>query len=479
MDALQFIENRTFAEIAVGDTATLTRTLRAQDLTLFALVSGDTNPAHVDADFAAADRFHGLVAHGLWGGSLISAVLGTALPGPGTVYLSQSLRFLHPVKVGDAVTARVTVRERDAARGRLVLDCACLNGLGETVITGEAEVIAPTEKVRRPRVLLPEVHLHERGAQWRRLVEAAAGLAPIRTAVVHPCDALSLTGALAARRAGLIEPVLIGPPAKVEAAAAAAGETLDGIERVAAPHSHAAAEQAVALARAGAVAALMKGALHTDEILEPAVHKETGLRTERRMSHVYALDVPHYPKPLFLTDAAVNIAPTLEQKRDIVRNAIDLCRALRLASPKVAILSAVETVSMRIASTLDAAALCKMAERGQIEGGLVEGPLAFDNAVSREAAAAKGLASPVAGDADVLVAPDLVSGNMLAKQLIHLAGADAAGLILGARVPIVLTSRADRAEARVASCALAQLFVHRARSVVGEVVGEGGGETAG
>ncbi len=308
------------------------------------------------------------------------------------------------MKVGDAVTARVTVRERDVARGRLVLDCACLNGLGETVITGEAEVIAPTEKVRRPRVLLPEVHLHERGAQWRRLVEAAAGLAPIRTAVVHPCDALSLTGALAgvAGRADRARPDRAAR--KVEAAAAAAGETLDGIERVAAPHSHAAAEQAVALARAGAVAALMKGALHTDEILEPAVHKETGLRTERRMSHVYALDVPHYPKPLFLTDAAVNIAPTLEQKRDIVRNAIDLCRALRLASPKVAILSAVETVSMRIASTLDAAALCKMAERGQIEGGLVEGPLAFDNAVSREAAAAKGLASPVAGDADVLVA---------------------------------------------------------------------------
>ncbi|KQQ13531.1 enoyl-CoA hydratase [Methylobacterium sp. Leaf123] len=468
MDALHFIENRPFAEIAVGDTAALTRTLKAQDLTLFALASGDTNPAYVDADYAAGDRFHGIVAHGLWGGSLISAVLGTVLPGPGTVYLSQSLQFLFPVKVGEAVTARVTVRERDAARARLVLDCVCMNGRGEAVITGEAEVIAPTEKVRRPRVLLPEVHLHERGAHWRRLVEAAAGLTPIRTAVVHPRDALSLAGALAARRAGLIEPVLIGPPAKVEAAAIAAGETLDGIERVAAPHSHAAAEQAVALARAGKLAALMKGALHTDEILAPALHKVTGLRTERRMSHVYALDVPHYPKALFLTDTAVNIAPTLAEKRDIVQNAIDLCRALGLALPKVAILSAVETVSMRLTSTLDAAALCKMAERGQIEGGLVEGPLAFDNAVSREAAAAKGLASTVAGDADVLVAPDLVSGNMLAKQLIHLAGADAAGLILGARVPIVLTSRADRTGARVASCALAQIFVHRARPVAGE-----------
>ncbi|ACL55451.1 bifunctional enoyl-CoA hydratase/phosphate acetyltransferase [Methylobacterium nodulans] len=462
MEPLQYIENRTLAEIRVGDTASLTRTLKPQDISLFAVVSGEVNPAHLDKDYAEADRFHGVIAHGLWGGSLISAVLGTELPGPGTIYLGQSLRFLRPVRVGDAITARVTVREKDAARARLILDCTCLNAQGEAVITGEAEVLAPTEKVRRPRVLLPEVHLHERGAQWRRLIAAAQGLAPIRTAVVHPCDAVSLRGALAGAQAGLIAPVLVGPRGKIAAAAEAAGLSLDGLEIVDAPHSHAAAERAVALARAGTVAALMKGALHTDEILAAAVRKETGLRTERRMSHVYALDVPHYPKPLFITDAAVNIAPTLEEKRDIVQNAIDLCRALGLAQPKAAILSAVETVSMKLGSTLDAAALCKMAERGQITGGIVDGPLAFDNAVSREAAATKGLASAVAGDADILVAPDLVSGNMLAKQLIHLAGADAAGLILGARVPIILTSRSDSAEVREASCALAQLFVHRA-----------------
>lgn len=462
MEPLRFIENRTFDEIAVGDTASLTRTLQAQDISLFALASGDVNPAHLDRDYAATDRFHGVIAHGLWGGALISAVLGTELPGPGTIYLGQTLRFLHPVRIGDAVTARVTVREKEAADQRVRLDCVCLNAQGETVITGEAEVLAPTEKVRRPRVLLPEVHLHERGVHWNPMIETARRFAPAPTAVVHPCDAASLEGAYAAREAGLIVPVLVGPRRKIEAAARATGLALDGIAIVDAPHSHAAAERAVSLARAGQVAALMKGALHTDEILAAVIPRERGLRTERRMSHVYALDVPSYPKPLFLTDAAVNIAPSLEQKRDIVQNAIDLARALGIAQPKVAVLSAVETVSTKLVSTLDAASLCKMAERGQITGGLVDGPLAFDNAVSRAAAVAKAIVSPVAGDADILVVPDLVSGNMLAKQLIHLAGADAAGILLGARVPIVLTSRADSPQVRLASCALAQLFAHRA-----------------
>lgn len=461
MEPPRFIENRTFDEIAVGDTASLTRTLQAQDISLFALASGDVNPAHLDRDYAATDRFHGVIAHGLWGGSLISAVLGTELPGPGAVYLSQSLRFLHPVRIGDTVTARVTVRAKEAADQRVRLDCVCLNAQGETVITGEAEVLAPADKVRRPRVLLPEVHLHERGVHWKPMIAAARRFAPALTAVVHPCDAVSLEGARAAREAGLIVPILVGPRSKIEAAARAAGLVLDGIEIVDAPHSHAAAEKAVSLARAGRVTALMKGALHTDEILAAAIARATGLRTERRMSHVYALDVPSYPKPLFLTDAAVNIAPSLEEKRDIVQNAIDLARALGIAQPKVAILSAVETVSTKLGSTLDAAALCKMAGRGQITDGLVDGPLAFDTAISRAAAAAKALVSPVAGEADILVVPDLVSGNMLAKQLIHLAGADAAGLLLGARVPIILTSRSDSPEVRLASCALAQLFAHR------------------
>jgi phosphate acetyltransferase/phosphate butyryltransferase len=459
---MQYIENRTYDEIAVGDSAELTRTLKPQDIELFAVMSGDVNPAHVDADYARTDMFHGVIAHGMWGGALISAVLGTELPGPGTIFLDQSLKFEAPVGLGDTVTVRVEVSEKQA-KGRLLLACTCLNQDGTMVIEGIAKVIAPREKVRRPRVVLPEVHLHVQGAQYARLIAQTEPLDPVRTAVVHPCDALSLTGALDAAHQGMIAPVLVGPRARIEAAAKEAGRSLDGFEIMDTPHSHAAAATAVALVRSGRVAALMKGSLHTDELMEAVVDATLGLRTERRMSHVYVLDVPTYPKPLLITDAAINIYPDLAIKRDIVQNAIDLALALGIALPKVAILSAVETVNPRIASTLDAASLCKMADRGQITGGLLDGPLAFDNAISPAAVAAKGIVSDVAGVADILVAPDLEAANMMAKQLIYLAGADAAGIVLGARVPIILTSRADSPMSRLASCALAQLFIsHKA-----------------
>lgn len=457
---MQFIENRTFDEIRIGDSAEQSRVLRLEDIEIFAAMSGDVNPAHVDAEYALSDRFHRVIAHGMWGGALISAVLGTELPGPGTIYLNQNLSFRRPVGLGDRVTVRVTVSAMDPVSHKVTLDCLCSNQDGLPVITGQAEVIAPTEKVRRPRVVVPELHLHTAGARHRALIAAAAKLAPVRTAVVHPCDALSLQGALEAATAGLIVPVLVGPRAKIEAAAQATGQSLDGVELIDVPHSHAAAERAVALVREGCVQALMKGKLHTDELMEPMVDRATGLRTERRMSHIFALDVPHYAKPLFITDAAINIFPDLDTKRDIIQNAIDLARALGLARPKVAILSAVETINPKIPSTLDAAALCKMWERGQISGGVLDGPLAFDNAVSKAAAEAKGITSEVAGDADILVVPDLEAGNMVAKQLIHLAGADAAGIVLGARVPVILTSRSDGAQSRLASCALAQLYTH-------------------
>lgn len=461
MNSMQYIENKTFDEIAVGDSAEIVRTLKREDIELFAVMSGDVNPAHVDAEFAKSDLFHKVIAHGMWGGALISAVLGTELPGPGTIYLNQSLSFRRPVGLGDTVTVRVTVREKKPEKKRLVLDCQCVNQAGETVIEGEAEVIAPTDKVRRPRTLLPEVHLHERGARYRTLIEATRDLAPVRTAIVHPCDVLSLSGALEAADQGLIVPVLVGPRQRIAATAAEAGRDLGDAEIVDAPHSHAAAQAAVALAREAKVEALMKGKLHTDELMSAVVDREHGIRSERRVSHVYALDVPHYPKPLFVTDAAINIYPSLDDKRDIVQNAIDLAHALGLAMPKVALLSAVETVSPKIASTVEAAALCKMADRGQIEGGLIDGPLAFDNAISKAAAKTKGIVSPVAGDADILVAPDLEAGNMMAKQLIYLAGAEAAGVVLGARVPIMLTSRSDDMLCRLASAALVQLFIRR------------------
>jgi phosphate acetyltransferase len=458
---MQFIENKTFDELKIGDSAELTHALRKQDVELFAVMSGDANFAHIDSGYAKSNLFHDVIAHGMWGGALISAVLGTELPGPGTIYLNQTLNFRRPVGLGDTVTVRVKVREKIPDKKRVVLDCECVNETGEVVITGEAHVIAPTQKVRRPRVMLPEVHLHERGRHFQRLMKTAQKNPPIRTAVVHPCDDLSLAGAIEAKKAGLIVPILVGPVVKVRRAAEQAGLDLGGIELIDAPHSHAAAARAVALARDGRVEALMKGALHTDEVMGAVVHPETSLRTERRISHIFVLDVPHYPKPLLVTDAAVNIYPDLDDKRDIVQNAIDLAHAIGIKHPKVAILSAVETVYPKIKSTIEAAAICKMADRGQITGGIVDGPLAFDNAVSKSAAETKHIVSPVAGDADILVVPDIEAGNMVAKQLIYLAGADAAGIVLGARVPIMLTSRADNVLARTASCALAQLFVHR------------------
>ncbi len=294
-----------------------------------------------------------------------------------------------------------------------------------------------------------------------RLVTAARRYAPLRTAIVHPVDAVSLLGAIEAERARLIVPVLIGPERRIRSAARAARIDLADHAIVPTEHSHAAAARAVQMAHRGEVDAIMKGALHTDELMHCVVDPEKGLRTERRVSHVFAIDAPHYPRLLFITDAAVNISPSLDDKRDIVQNAVDLARALGVHTPRVAILSAVELVTSKIKSTLDAAALCKMADRGQITGGFLDGPLAFDNAVSRAAAATKSITSRVAGRADIFVVPDLEAGNMLAKQLEYLAGAELAGIVLGARVPIMLTSRSDDARSRLASCAIAVLHAQR------------------
>jgi phosphate acetyltransferase len=296
-----------------------------------------------------------------------------------------------------------------------------------------------------------------KGRHHQALIEKTRGLAPLRTAVVHPVDTVSLAGAIEAAKERLIVPVLVGPEAKIRAGAKAAGLDLEGYELVSTEHSHAAAALAVVLACDHKVEALMKGSLHTDEFMGAIVHEEK-LHTARRMSHVFVIDCPDYPRPLFVTDAALNIYPTLEDKVDIVQNAIDLAHALGIALPKVAILSAVETVTPKIKSTIDAAALCKMADRRQITGGILDGPLAFDNAVSAAAAKTKGIVSPVAGQADIFVVPDLEAGNMLAKQLEYLAEADVAGIVLGARVPIILTSRADKTPARLGSCAVALLL---------------------
>ncbi len=309
-----------------------------------------------------------------------------------------------------------------------------------------------------------EIGSEEKRDAYEKLLQRCRNLEPVTTAVAYPCEHTALVGPIEAAEEGLISPILVGPRERIRQVAREAKINIDSYPIEDVPESHAAAAKAVELVRAAKAEVLMKGSLHTDELMSAVVASATGLRTGRRISHVFVMSVPTYHKPLIITDAAINIAPDLDAKRDICQNAIDLVRSLGLETPKVAILSAVETVTAKIPSTIDAAALCKMADRGQITGAILDGPLAMDNAISPEAAKTKGIASPVAGDPDILVAPDLEAGNILAKQLTFLANADAAGLVLGARVPIILTSRADSVRVRMASCAVAVLVAHARRS---------------
>lgn len=453
------IRNRTYDDIAIGDSATLTRTATLKDIALFAAASGDVNPAHMDEGFAAGERFGQVVVHGMWTASLISALLGTELPGPGTIYLGQDLRFLRPVKPGDSITASIRVREKHDDKHVIVFDCECSDADGKPVLAGTAEVIAPTVQHQLDRAEMPEVQVN-RHRVFDIGMKRAYKLPPLRTAVVHPASDRAILAAVEANDEKLFVPVLVGPRHRIEAAARSAGVSIDGMELVDVPHSHAAAEHAAQMAGRGEVDAIMKGSLHTDELLSAVMARENGLRTDRWLSHVFLFDVPAYDKLLMVTDGAINIAPTLEQKRDIAQNAIDLARLLGIDAPKVAVLAAVETVNPKMASTLDAAALTVMAARGQIKHGLVDGPLAFDNAIDMDAVREKGIDSRVAGQADILLAPDLEAGNIASKQLMYFARADSAGLVLGARVPIILTSRADSVRTRLASIALARIVAH-------------------
>jgi phosphate acetyltransferase len=459
------IENRTFEEIQIGESSTLVRTLRNEDIQMFAILSGDINPTHVDPEFSRSTGFREVVGHGMWGGMLVSNVLGTQFPGPGTVYIGQTFNFERPVRVGDTLTVVITCQQKFPHNHHIVFDCRVRNQDGDCVLHGTAEVLAPLEKVRRAKVEMPELKLSEtKAARFEHLLQITRGLSAISMAVVHPCDVESLRGALLARDRGLIVPTLVGPEAKIRAVAEEFKLDLADTLIAGVDHSHAAALAAVALAREGKVEALMKGSLHTDELMEVVVSSANGLRTERRISHVFIMDVPTYPRLLFITDAAINIVPDVMTKADIVQNAIDLALMLKIQEPKVAILAAVETFNPKMQATIDAASLCKMADRGQIRGGLLDGPLAFDNAISMTAARTKGIRSAVAGQADILVVPDIEAGNMLAKQLEHLADAMSAGVVLGTRVPIVLTSRSDTAETRAASTAVAVVIAHHRKS---------------
>ena len=454
------LENHPFSEIQVGQKASFSRILTAEDIEIFASVSGDINPAHMDAAFAKHDIFGRVIAHGMWGGGLISAVLGTLLPGPGTIYLSQTLKFHRPVSIGDTITATVIVQEKKERGEIVILECTCTNQKGEKVISGVAEVKAPSEKAVCAPVELPDI-LVRRHEAYRVLLETARGLPRLTMAIVHPCDEDTILAAVQGAEAGFIDPVFVGPGEKIRTLAKSLKLSLKNFSFEETADAEGSASRAVELVKEGVAQALMKGSLHTSQLMHAVLKDDAHLKTERRISHIYAVDVPGYPKPLFVTDAAINIAPTLEEKRDICQNAIDFLHLLGNKKPKVAILSAVETVDSHIPSTLDAAALTLMAKRGQITGALVEGPLALDNAIDPHALRLKHITSSLGGQADILVVPNLEAGNMLVKEFLHLTEADAAGLVLGTRVPVVLTSRSDTLRVRLASVALAVIVAGR------------------
>ena len=453
---VKILENRPWAEINVGDKASITRLCSESDIELFGVVSGDLNPSHYAAE---GDKFKALpVAHSMWVASLVSAVIGNELPGPGAVLEHQEMNYLAPVYVGQAIAVEVVV-ESKTAPSSVVLKCKAINNEGIVVLEGWAKVKASLVKQSAEGHQLQEVTMRIRRHVFQELLgRASIAGPPIKVAVAHPCDQVSLGGALDAFQKGIMIPILVGPESKIRSVAAEFDFDLNGLQIVNTEHSHESAARAVAFCKSGEAKALMKGSLHTDELMHEVAQRETGLRTNRRISHVFIFDVPTYPRTLLVTDAAINIYPNLEDKVDILQNAIELAHVLGISLPKVAILSAVETVYPKITSTLDAAALCKMADRGQIVGGVLDGPLAFDNAISPKAVEIKKINSPVAGQADILLVPDLEAGNILAKQLSYLAEADAAGIVLGAKVPIILTSRADSVESRLASAAVAVLL---------------------
>ncbi len=449
------LENKTFDELQPGDTAELRRLVTPDELIVFATASGNYNTLHLPGFDINGDGHPEEIAPGMYSASLIAGVLGSILPGPGTLYHSQTLAFHDRAHAGDELLARVTVTAKKAD-GIVTLRTEVTRvGDGASIVTGQAEVTAPRQKFTAEDVHIPGLVV-QRHRHFEALIAQATPLPALVTAVVCPVTDESLNGALLAADESIITPILIGDAAKIAAAAARLGRDLSGIEIIDEPSDTGAARIACELAREGRASAVMKGHLHTDDLLRAMVDKEAGLRTGRRFTHVFVMDVPGEPEPLLVTDAAINIAPDLKTKVDITQNAIDLAASLGLI-PRAGILSAVETVNPDIQSSVDAALLSKMAERGQIKGGAVDGPLAMDNAVDMSAARTKGLKGEVAGRANILVVPGIDAGNMLAKQLAFISHAEAAGLVLGAQVPVILNSRSDGAMSRLASCAVAAI----------------------
>ncbi len=462
MENIREISNVPFDKIEVGQSAEMSVTLTKAQVDMLALVSGDADAFHFEGGSGHA-RPESQKVEAVGAEAVLSAVIGIKLPGPGSRILGRALAYKGDIRTGDTITATVTVRQKQTEGAVVVLDGRCINQHGDELVTGTISVAAPTSQLLYNDIVPPNLILRRNDA-FAGLFGACEDCEPIVCAVAHPCDNDSLMGAIEAARRNLIIPVLVGPEDRIRGIADSLGIDLSPYQIVSTPNSHASAAKAVELAVSGKAEALMKGSLHTDEIMGAIVPTAAGLRTSRRISHAFVMDVPTYHKPFIISDAAVNIFPNLETKVDIIQNDIDLAHVLKIANPKVALLSAVETVTSKIPSTLDAAALCKMADRGQITGGILDGPLAFDNAISAEAAKTKGITSPVAGDLDIMVAPDLESANMIFKQLTYLSGAEGAGIVLGTRVPVVLTSRADTVRTRLASTAVMALVAHARRT---------------
>ncbi|MAQ38009.1 MULTISPECIES: bifunctional enoyl-CoA hydratase/phosphate acetyltransferase [Thioclava] len=453
-------ESRKWDEIEVGQSAELKRLCTADDFYVFAAASGNHNPVHLEAEDGDGDGQKEAYAPGMFVASLITAVLGNLLPGPGTLYRSQSLRFHDLAAAGQELCARVEVLEK--LPGDLLRMKTEVRRVGDDalIVEGEAEVHAPQKHLKFDALEVPGL-ISQRHRHFEKLLEKAEPLPDLVTAVVCPEEPVSLDGALLAAEHHLIEPLLIGHPEKIMSVAKELGRDVTKFEILPAETARDAARMAVQLVNEGRAGAVMKGHLHTDALLKPMLDKATGLRIGKRFTHVFVMDVPGVVHPLIVTDAAINIAPDLETKVHIVQNAIDVAISIGIEVPKVGVLSAVETVTPAIPSSLDAALLSKMAERGQITGGEVDGPLAMDNAVDLAAARTKGIRSAVAGRAEVLVAPGIDSANMLAKQLAYISHAEGAGLMLGAKVPVILNSRSDSGMARLASAAVASIHYHR------------------
>ncbi|WP_271948721.1 bifunctional enoyl-CoA hydratase/phosphate acetyltransferase [Ruegeria faecimaris] len=455
-------ENRTFSQLEVGDEAQLTRLCTVDDLYAFASASGDHNPLHLAAYDGDGDGHPEAVAPALWPAGLVAAVLGNTLPGAGTQTRAANLRFHAIVLAGDELTAVVRVTEKSDDGD--VICTAEVRRVGDStlVLSGDVRVTPPAKHMEFDSIEVPGL-IVQRHRHFEALLAKARPLDPMPTAVVAPEEPNSLGGALLGYSNSIITPILVGDPGKIAAAAEALGADLSGFEIIEAYGNQAAAHRAVDLVVEGRAQTLMKGHLHTDDLLRAVLRRENGLRTGRRLSHIFVMDVPGMSRPIMVTDAAVNIAPDLETKADIVQNAIHLAHSIGIETPKVGVLSAIETINPRMASSVDAALLSKMAERGQITGGLVDGPLAMDNAVDLNAARTKGITSEVAGAADILVAPNIEAGNMVAKQLTFISHAEAAGIVVGAAAPIILTSRSDDDDSRLASCAVAALHAYASK----------------